>query len=130
MTTNPYAEAVGAGSVGLVEWLAAPAEVQGLTPADWLQARKMSEAAVAAAVGPLLAPIRALHQPMPIYEGCPSLGCNNEDCAELAETGEYVHLSEVVGHACTECRNEDGEFVWWTCPTTEALDAIEGGSDE
>lgn len=65
----------------------------------------------------VLAAVRALHQPIPIYPG---------DCAETTGEHKFDPAEEFCRdcppefHACGECRNEDGSWVEWPCETARA----------
>lgn len=97
--------------------------------------RSDAEAAVAAAVPHLTAGLRALHDPVTVYEYDYT---NGVFCTDV--NGEKVVLTRL----CSECSSteaieavEDCEWsegfyrsVQWPCPTTEALDALERGESD
>lgn len=99
MTTNPYAEAVkNAGNA----CIAARCDDHDPRPTDY------AEVAVAAAVGPLLAPVRALHKPAAVRRRG-----GDQLLSLLNDAGERF---------CGHC------YHIWPCPTAQALDAIEAGA--
>ena len=68
--------------------------------------------------------VRALHQPMPIYDDeCADTDCDR-DHVELT-MGEYWHTDSVAGQSCRECAGEDfmPELRDWPCPTITTLTA-------
>jgi len=74
--------------------------------------------------------VRELHRPTPIYEECatdrPTALCDRDDHLELGG-GQWVHESEVLYDACEDCRDEDGSWVEWPCPTEQAARKWIGG---
>lgn len=145
MTTNPYAEAVEAAA-------RRHASVQYRSVEKWDDLPAVDQEAmgrfvaplVAAAVGPLLAPIRALHQP---EERCHDGEGTWSVTREVWETDfrghDWLDDPEVF-LVCAECGGiemhvsrgeEHGDShdyldALWPCPTAKALDAIEGARDE
>src|SRR5690606_11915941 len=74
--------------------------------------------------------VRELHRPTPIHEECatdrPTALCDRDDHLELGG-GQWVHESEVLYDACEDCRDEDGSWVEWPCPTEQAARKWVGG---